>query len=265
MSTNGKVNWFKSVNNLAEMYQSVNMKFSFASKKDGVFTQCHKWVKCRDFLHDAVRTALTGDKSIIYGFSFEKGVNPDVDLAGMTMLVSQKGLKKEDDLLPSLHKSLKIINYYETIAKQPLSKLTKVEGDKTSKYKHVWVVEGPKIWMTTPYLVSMFTFLLRLGCKEVEFTDGKTLKEVLKEASTGKNEKDNDANYLTSVWDKLEILIANHSEIVDEEKDGYSKLYFQGTIIGSFHDKSGIVSTCNGTTWSTEFNKKIAKTLKESK
>ncbi len=265
MSASKKVNWFKSTNNLGEIYQSVNMKFSFASEKDGVFTQCHKWVKCRDFLHDAVRTALTGNKSSIYGFSFEKEVNPDLNLEGMTMLVSQKGLKKEDDLLPSLHKSLKILNYYESIAKQPLSKLTKVEGDANSKYKHVWAVEGPKLWMTAPYLVSMFTFLLRLGCKEVEFIDGETLKEALKSASTGKDENDNDVKYLTSVWDKLEILIANHSRIIDEKENGYSKLYFEPTGINSFHDKSGIVSTCNSNTWSTELNKSITKTLKENK
>jgi len=265
MSKSNKVNWFKSANNLSEIYQSVNMKYSFASKKDNAFTQCHKWVKCRDFLHDAVRTALTGNKSNIFGFSFEKGVNPDINLDGMTMLVSQKGLKTEEELLPSLQKSLKIINHYESIAKKPLSKLTKVDGDKNSKYSHVWVIEGPKLWMTTPYLVSMFTFLLRLGCKDVEFKDGKTLKEALKKASTGKNEKDNDAKYLTSVWDKLEILVANHSKIMEEEKDGYSNLYFQDTPIGTFHDRSGIVSTCKGNAWSAELNKKIAKTLKESK
>jgi len=88
---------------------------------------------------------------------------------------------------------------------------------------------------------------------------------VLQDASTGKNENDNDAKYLTSVWDKLEILIAQHDKIMDEEKNGYSKLYFQGTIINTFHDRSGIVSTCNCNTWSTEFNKKINTTLKEKK
>jgi len=262
----GKVVWFKSKNNLAEIYQSVNMKFSFANLKGDTFVQCHKWVKCRDFLHDAVRTALTGTKSSIYGFTFEKGVNPDLDLENMTMLISKKNIKKEEDLLPSLQRSIKVINHYEEIAKQPLSKLIKVEEDKECKYKHVWAVTGPKMWMTTPYLVSMYTFLLRIGCKKIEFKENKDITGVLEALTLGKNEKDNDDRYLASIWDKLEPIIEKHNNIIEEGENGYSKLYFEGTPIGAFHDKSGIVSTCKATTWSKEFNGTIKKLLlKESR
>jgi hypothetical protein len=262
MPTNGKVTWFKSTNNLAEIYQSVNMKFAFAKKSEGIFIQCHKWIKCRDFLHDAVRTALTGKKSSIFGFTFEKGINPELDLENMTMLVSQKGLEKEDELLPNLNRALKIINHYESIAGQPFSKLTKVEPDKISDYKHVWIIQGPKMWMTAPYLISMFTFLLRLGCKNVEFTDSASLEKALEKVSK-EEKKDNDINYLKTIWNKLEVIIVKHSTLIEEKGNGYSNLYFQDANIQSFHNNSGIVSVCNANTWSHKFNEKIKNVLKE--
>jgi len=256
-----KVKWFESKNKLAEIYQSINMKFSFATRKDNMFIQCHEWVKCRDFLHDAVRTALTGTKSNIYGFKFEKGINPDLDLNNTIMLVSQKNLKVEKIFLANLTKSLSIINYYETLHKEKLSKLTKVEGNKEANYEHIWVIEGPKFWMTTPYLISLFTFFLRLGAKNIGFKTEKDLKEKLNKIVEDKNDNDNDANYLRYIWDKLNILAINYPKLVAKNKNSYSNLYFKSSSISDFHNRSGIVSTCKVNTWSKEFNKKLKKII----
>ena len=75
-----QVTWFNKKRNLSEIYQSFDMKFSFASTEGNELLQCHNWVKCRDFLHDAVRTMLTEQESNIFGFKFAKGLNPNISM-----------------------------------------------------------------------------------------------------------------------------------------------------------------------------------------
>ena len=67
---NKKVTWIKHINSLTEIYQPTNMQFSFANIIDDKIYQCHQWVKCKDYLHDVIKTSLTGISSNVYGFIF---------------------------------------------------------------------------------------------------------------------------------------------------------------------------------------------------
>lgn len=260
-----KVIWY-SGSNLSEIYQSFNMKFAFANETEKEIIQCHQWVKCRDFLHDAVRTMLTGNKSSIYGFSFEKGVNPDIAMDSIKMLVSKQDIKSGLLFRPLLNRSLKLINHFENMAGEELSTIRKVQGDTKGGYKHVWLVSGPKFWLSTPYLISLYTFLLRLGDKKFKFNDGNSLRKAFeKHCSKDDGNGGNDTKYLKKVWDKLERVITAHDQIAELRKDGFSRLYFEKSGINSFHDRSGIVSTCEGNTWNAKFNKNVKKVLKKEK
>lgn len=259
-----QVTWFNKKVDLSEIYQSFDMKFAFAGTKEDELYQCHSWVKCRDFLHDAVRTMLTGKKSQIYGFNFAKDNNPAISMNNIQFLVSNKQINSALEMKKILNVSLKLINHFEKVAGQKLSTLKKVKPDKISGYTHVWLITGPKFWLSAPHLVSLYTFLLRLGSKNIKFKDSKSLKESLRVLAKQDN-KENDIRYLKDTWNKLEIIVQNHEYLAKLNKEGFSELYFSDTPIGSFHNNSGIVSACKAATWSIEFNKRVLKLLKENK
>lgn len=259
-----KVKWFAGVKP-AEIYQSFNMKFAFANIIDGTIVQCHQWVKCRDFLHDAIRTMLTGKTSSIYSFTFEKNKNPDISMDKIRFLISKKDVTNATKFRPVLTRALKLINHFESLAGQDHSTLKKVEEDKKAGYAHVWLFEGPQFWLSAPYLVSLYTFLLRLGDKPLKFTNAATLKVELEKLSKATHpSNDNDMKYLKTVWDKIETIVIEHEKLAKLNDDGFSELYFTDAAIGSFHNSSGIVSTCGGNTWHAPFNKRVTKTLKEN-
>lgn len=237
MSKALEVSWFDQ-KNLAEEYQNVRMQFAFlSSPKDGN-KQCHSWAFCRDFLHDAVRTQTIGVNSSIYGFAFEKGKNPPVDLIRTRMLVRQDKLDKKD--IPGFEKklkaALKLLHHYETMAGVSLSKFQKVDDKKLN----VWAFSSPGMWMKAPQLVSMYSLLLRLGDKELKFKDNEALRKALKKQSEAKG-NDKDSRYLKNCWDKLDLVIKNKAKLFP--KDNY-KLY-KDIDISLFHNRSGIYTLCS--------------------
>ena len=258
------VKWFAGVKP-AEIYQSFNMKFSFANIIDGKIVQCHQWVKCKDFLHDAIRTMLTGNKSSIWSFTFEKNVNPNISMDKIRFLISKKDVTNATEFKFVLTRALKLINHFENLAGEDHTTIKKVEEDKKAGYKHVWLLEGPKFWLSAPYLVSLFTYLLRLGNKPLEFTDATSLKKELGVLSNDTHlSNDNDMKYLKTVWDKIDIVVREHEKLAKLNKDGFSELYFTDVAISAFHNNTGIVSACGAKTWHIEFNKRVIKILKEN-
>jgi len=256
-----KVKWF-SGETPAEIYQSFNMKFAFANVVDGNIVQCHQWVKCRDFLHDVIRTMLTGKRSNVWSFIFDKTVNPPIAMDKLMLLVSKKSIKDDKRFSNVLTKALKLINCCEDLRGINRSVFEKVQPDDQAGYKHVWLFTGNAFWLKAPHLISLYTLLLRLGNKDVQLETNKTITELLQDINEREeNTDDNDLKYLKDVWDKVEILINKHDDLTTVKNDGFSSLYYDDTPIKAFHDGSGIVSVCTAETWSHEFNEKLKQIL----
>jgi len=225
------------------------MLFAFLSSPENGSKVCHEWVKCRDFLHDAVRAQVTGTPCAIYGFTFNPETNPNVDLKKMRILISKDGLK-EDSVAgfgKKIQAGLALVNHFEKYAKVSLSKLEEVDS-KGSNKKVVYLFTGPKMWMTSPFLISMYTFLIRLGDKEITFENADDLKEKLKGLNALFKEgklPDNDANYVGSSWDKLHLFVKNRTKLFPK-KDGVHDVFHGPYNINSFHNYGGIwsLATC---------------------
>lgn len=240
------VKWFKNPKNLSEIYQQTGTVFAFASlQKDGL-TQCHEWVKCRDFLPDAVRSQITGKVCSIYGFVFDPKNNPNIDLDKIRMLVSKGSLNalKVQKFRRKIKSSLKLLNHFEDIAKVPKTKVVRANSSGQKKYKAVFLFSGPPMWLSSPFLVSMYTFLIRLGDKELKFTDNSELekgfKALVDQQNAGKL-NDNDACYLTNSWDKLKLIIENRSKLFPNQ-DNVHDIYWKDYSIHEFHNRSGLNS-----------------------
>jgi hypothetical protein len=193
-------------------------------------------------------------------YSFKYGPeNPAVDLRAMRMLVrvdlkvpSEQVLAKWDAKMDS---ALKIINHYEKMAGVKNSRVIRIIGtDKT-----LWLFTGPAMWLKAPYLISMYTMLIRLGDKMLEFNDNEELRAALKKQSeTFNHEKpsnDNDSNYLGACWDKLDLIIRNR-ELLFGAKTNH--IYTKADIdISRFHNRSGIHSLCSYNTLDPKLHKEL--------
>lgn len=185
----------------------------------------------------------------------------------MRIMVSKIGLTKggqaEQDFKEKILAGLRLVNHYEKMAGVSMSKAKKVYENN----RPVWIINGPPFWLKAPVLVSMYTFLLRLGDKKLEFKDDTDLVTALKKLFTSYKKADNDITYLKTVYDKLSIIIRNAEKMLFMGGK-IDPLYLeQGVAIGLFHDKSGIVSFCQGNypTKSSKRKQLITQTLKEGK
>lgn len=260
------VKWFNYKNSLSEIYQHFGMVFSFAKIGDTI-EQSHPWVKCRDFLHDAVRTALTGKKSSIYGFTYAKGVNPDIHTDKTVLLLSEPNITDPKSFRKILNNGIRLINHYENLIGESLSTIRKVSGEPEGKHKHVWLIEGPKFWITAPYLISLYTLLLRLGPESIKVTaKEETMVKTFGEITSQKRDiLTNDIKYLTTVGKYVGSVVRNHKKLTEFNDVGFSKLYYEDISISSFHNYTGILSLCDMKTWSEQLNLKVKEEIIEEK
>ena len=259
------VKWFENPKSLNEIYQQTGMVFSFVTSSKQGSQMCHEWVRCRDFLHDAVRSQITNTRCSIYNFTFDPGKNPNLDMKKMRMLVSKLGLVDKDveSFKNKMKAALVLVNHYEKHANITLTKMEEVNTSGSDK-KAVYLFTGSGIWMTSPFLVSMYTFLIRLGDKEIKFKNKNdlisSLKDLGEKYALGKI-CDNDAGYIRSSGNKMHIFLKNRSSLFPK-KDGVHDIFLAKHDINSFHNNCGINSLSNFYSPDKELNAR-AKTLVE--
>ena len=260
-----RVEWFENPKSLSEIYQQTGMIFAFVTSPEDGQKACHEWVKCRDFMHDAVRSQITGKSCKIYGFQYDPGKNPNLDLNKMRMLVSKHDLAKDKagSFKAKMKAALAMLNHFEAQAGVALSVLKEVDPE-GSKKQAIFMFTGSTMWIKSPFLVSMYTFLIRLGDKELKFKDAADLREKFK-ALNGDNNAgkliDNDAQYLGASWDKMHSIIENRTTLFPM-KDGVHDIFHSEHNIDSFHNNAGIQSLALCKTPDKELNEKIKELTK---
>lgn len=256
-----KVGWFPKLSNLCEIYQQTGMLFAFVSSPQKGLLQCHEWVKCRDFLADAVRSQITNKPCSVYGFVFNTDKNPAIDLNKMRMMVTKPSLTNKNipEFKKKIRAGLKLLNHFENMIGVSKTKVSEVDTAKQNKYKSIFLFTGSVIWLKSPFLVSMYSFLIRLGDKEISFKNNLELKTKLKELADGHESGklcDNDANYLRKGWNKLDLIMKNRSKLFPT-KNKVHDIYWKPYSINTFHTYTGIFSLFKSFTPDKDLNKKI--------
>lgn len=235
-----KVDFWRNISHLSEIYQPVGMQYAFLSKDN---KQCHPWIKCRDFLHDALRSCITGKVESIYGFQYNPKTDPPLDLEKMRVLVKRQAtrdLGAAADTEKMMYLALNIVQLVEReCGISPLSKLYKV-----ADAADIYVFEGSKDWMESTFMISLYTYLIRLGGKKIEFKSKEEFDKRLEDICAGKittGMSDHDVSYLKSVKPFLYKMVKKRKDL-RYEIDG--KRFLNGSSIGSFHNYTGIVSLC---------------------
>lgn len=174
---------------LAEIYQDVNIKFAFCEvdkQKSGKMkiSQMHPWIKCRDFLGDALFATYHKCSYGIYGFNWD-GTKQTVPTK-LTYLLIQHGDKAQ------LESVVKVINQLEKKVRWKRTKLIDLETKAGSTPVFLAVASGK--WVSSSALISLYTMLWRLCVRD--FKDDETVDTFLDRcASAGGN----DGSYLKSI------------------------------------------------------------------
>lgn len=127
--------------------------------------QCIPFISCRDYLQCSV-WAVHNDSSInSLGLYYDPttATAPKIDLENLRLAVRFKDVSSLE-FKESVDNSLKLINKVEEDMGIPLSKV--YYGGKYSESEHdTWVFKGDKSWMRSPYHISMYALLIRVGTK----------------------------------------------------------------------------------------------------
>jgi hypothetical protein len=244
----------------AEEYQVTGFHYAFMSPDNKM---CHHWVKCRDFLQDALRNQLTGRKDSIWGFTWVPGKDPEIETSRTLMLVKRmpdpdpKDDKSKKDFDEMMKSALKLVNHYEKKHKlTPRSKIVKVKM--AGQYPYLFT--GPGVWSQGPVMIAIYTFLIRIGHFKPTFKDEKSLQEAYDKIVKGQKQT-NDTRYLKIVRKNLHKAIEHRDKHLfkpENWKKG-DKVLFHDSQMGGFHHRSGIVSLSQFNTPIKELNDEFRK------
>jgi len=234
-----KVEFCKEHKYLCEIGQPVGIQYAFLSSDN---KQCHQWIKCRDFLNDALRNQISEKIDEIFGFLYQPEHNPPLDLNKMRILVKRSSTEQDasKNTKEIMAYALAIINCMEeTSGIKPLSVIHQVAP--VANEKDVYMFEGASDWMESTFMISLYTFLIRLGGKKITFTNKEELDTKLKEL-TKSNAFDHDLSYLKTCLPYIYKILEKRKELryVREGNNHFLK----SSSIGLFHNYTGIVALC---------------------
>lgn len=233
--------------------------FAFMSSPDNGRIQCHKWLTCRDFMNDALRAHVNEDKEFDFSSHYQYGENPAIDFDKLRLLVgfrfdTSNGSRAEEKEIEEFKERLfagkRVINLYEGMAGWDKTKITTVHH--STREKRVWLLTGPKEWMTSSHMISMLTLLLRISSnygplkieteKDLQKCWAKLIKRHEKEKAKGVYNLDLDiAEYIKRGESRFPLLMKNFDKIFGS----FTREELFSKNLDNFHVGGGINSLCN--------------------
>lgn len=241
MKKPSKIEYFKD-KNLAEIYQKSGLQFAFLSKPSEGSRQCHEYVKCRDFLGDAVFATLQNKGKSIYDFSFDPNLNPPIDLTRIRMLVRESNKANFEKLDKTMSKCIALLNYYE-------AKMSRVKSTCVKTKEGEYIISGPGTWLQSPALVSLYTLLIRVS-EHNAAKEAYELDEDLKPMYISIIEEAKKSGYdypeisqLNTVYENILSVVRFKDKIFGVSPENrFSAVYYASDNISTIHNKSGIVA-----------------------
>lgn len=193
---------FDSEDALNESPQNIEIRFqALASDGRGVNT----WCKCRDYLHDFYRLPFCGMSTSVYGMKYNKKDNPMVDVSSLSLAV--KGGHMEGNQ----HSSLFLLNMFEDLMGIKEKSILSIKNVGFFDKKEYSIFRGSDEWLSNSHLISLYSFLIRLGCYSSDKNAGDFPDDIhsFKKWVKSNEGRCTDFNRLQSCIDKglLEVLV----------------------------------------------------------
>lgn len=138
---------------LAEIYQNLSTKFAFVDKdNNGVYTNAHPFVQCRDFLGDALLAQKEKKRKSIYGFTFDGKTQHFLEDKTRLVILLPNATTLENTLnnLGMLHELENIVG---GICKTKISRIK----DNPS----MLMVVGSNFWLKSIFNISLYSYLIK--------------------------------------------------------------------------------------------------------
>lgn len=207
--------------NYIQSHQSNVIKFSFANKEGDTITEIFAGVRCRDYLGDVLYSEENNEAMKVFGFKYDPA-HQKIDRDKVRFV-----LQSTPDLLDNIEKNIGIINDIETQHGLELSTVTRMAKD------HI-LLEGDPKWMKTIYLISYYSFLVKV-CSYV-YNDYKQWQNELQPECT-------EGRYLDGHLKKFNKLTNNLFKICEPYT---TALGHDSTDSDSIHCLSGFLNLING-------------------
>ena len=149
-----KLNLYKDKPHLNEIFQSLDIKFSFVTQQgEGEFTQIIPPCKCRDFLIDMLWSKYYTKPASIYGMFYEYISNPfDADALKLSLKFPTEETK--DNFIANVPKFLHPIE--ELVGELVPTKVLDTDDGST-----LIIIADPK-WQSATWKLSLYTYYLKL-------------------------------------------------------------------------------------------------------
>jgi len=232
----------------------VDYSVSFAlcsSPKDGR-RQCTSWATCKAYIHDSVFDYLTGSHLF-----YDRDNAPPIDMNKLRLLVGKgKGGK---EFKKSLYAAKKVVNFYEELAGWKPSKIAPV--DHSRGYQDLYLITGPKQWMSAPQLLSMVMLILR-ACSingPVKFENNDDLEKLYEKWANSPTARD--SRYIKDCRNKLSLVAKHYDDIFGGFKP--EDLYVNDYKTVSSHS-NGIQYLCKFISATAELNDRFENICEEN-
>jgi len=140
---------------LLQIY-SRGLEFSLVSDH---YEQCHRWVLCKDFLHDVVYSVVRDMPTDIFKFRYDPGVDPKCSLGELRILI---GHRRDGGFMGRIPSMLDFMHQIE--GELGIKKCCVVEcGDFPEDFRGVVMVRASRRWLRSPPMLSLFGLLVRVG------------------------------------------------------------------------------------------------------
>jgi len=223
---------------LAEINQTLDMQFAFAYRKStGVYSNSMPFVKCRDFLGDALSAVEDNKTKSIYGFSW----NPQ----------KQKMYKNKLLLVikfPTVGHRHTFSKNFENFGCTSLEPCCGVSFGKVTVLDDTTILlEAPKFWKQSVAAVSLYTYCLK--CFGYNLDTTKPFIEAVQETKvivkkwdgTQKEQRTLESTYMDDIAGKLPYFISNIKKLTQN----LPKVHGQSQVdadIHTVHNRSGFVA-----------------------
>ena len=203
--------------------------------------QVTSFATCREGLYGAVKTFFDCKDSGNSSNGTYKSSQGPIDTNKLRLLLHKDCGTQQNAAAyrEKLFNAKNILNLYERAAGWSPSKITTVKHDEK---EHVWLLTGPKEWMSSPHLLSMVMLIVRVTSKRGPFKVS-TMAEIQGqwEKMVKARPSDSDVNtYLAKSYKFFPVLIKNYKKLfTDTLRVAYSDPNSRG-----FNSGGGIHSLC---------------------
>jgi len=271
-------------------YNFNGLKISFCTPPDqkGRIRCLFYFDGCREGVASFLRTQIEEDDRNSYKNKIKIKRDVEIDLKRVRLILFLKandknakstierfGERKDKEVAIGL----KLVNHYEKRLGWLLTKITKLQNGDILKDVDIkntinmYMVVGSSKWLRSPYMLSLYMLLLRLGTRGFK-GNFETHEELFKEFETFVNKNNGhykdanhinykDANHIKKKYPMWDILLENHSKFFRDKS--INRLYNRKYLVnGGSGFNEGITKLCSGYSLDLEMNKKFVELCKNN-